>query len=461
MTKRGKSLFGLSPEDKQRLVKDVLAKRQQRQKTTPSAPEITDRLRTEVPERFFKFSKLPGYHQLHVQREISIRAGLTNPFFMPHEGVATDVTRIGDKEFINFSTYNYLGLNGHPKVSEAAKAAIDRYGTSASASRVVSGERPVHRELENAIAKLLGAEDCIAFVSGHATNVTTIGHLFGPRDLILHDALAHNSITQGAMLSGAKRLSFPHNDWRKADAMLNDLRRDYEKVVVVLEGVYSMDGDAAPLDKFVELRRKHKVFLMVDEAHALGILGKTGRGIGEHFGIDPADVDIWMGTLSKTLSGCGGYIAGETALIEYLKFTAPGFVYSVGMPPPVAAAAIASIEVMLDEPERVAAVQERGKFFLEAARERGLDTGYSQGHAVVPVIVGNSLRAGQLSNVLFDRGINVQPIVHPAVEERAARLRFFVSSMHTEAQILYTVDAVREELDRLETADGASTAEAG
>jgi 8-amino-7-oxononanoate synthase len=171
-------------------------------------------------------------------------------------------------------------------------------------------------------------------------------------------------------------------------------------------------------------------------------MGPRGRGIGEHFGVNPADVDLWMGTLSKALGSCGGYIAGERALIENLKYAAPGFVYSVGISPPLAAASLEALRVMQKEPERVERLQRRSQQFLQLARSHGIDTGLSQGHAVIPAIVGSSLKAVKLSQKLFDRGINVQPIIYPAVEERAARLRFFISCMHTEAQLQTVVEAV-------------------
>jgi 8-amino-7-oxononanoate synthase len=224
----------------------------------------------------------------------------------------------------------------------------------------VSGERGVHRDLERALARAYGVDDAIAFVSGHATNVTVIGHLFGPRDLILHDALVHNSVLQGVKLSGAHRLPFPHRDTTALDAILADQRRQFERVLIVVEGIYSMDGDYPDLPRLIEIKRRHRAFLMVDEAHSFGVMGARGLGIREHFGVDGADVDIWMGTLSKTLASCGGFIAGEMALIEHLKFLAPGFLYSVGMPPPTAAAALAALECMLAEPHRVAALQARG-----------------------------------------------------------------------------------------------------
>mgnify|MGYP001588445006 CR=1 FL=1 len=240
------------------------------------------------------------------------------------------------------------------------------------------------------------------------------------------------------------RRSFPHNNLAALDALLADVRGQFERALIAVEGHYGMDGDTADLPALVELKRRHGCFLMVDEAHALGVLGPTGKGLHEHHRVPGCDVDIWMGTLSKTLAGCGGYIAGERALVELLKYTAPGFVYSVGIAPPLAAAALAALQTMLKEPERVARLQHNAALLLRLARAAGIDTGSSQGHAIVPAIVGSSLKAARLSKALFERGINVQPIVHPAVEEKAARLRFFVSHRHSQAQLEEAVSAVRE-----------------
>lgn len=391
-----------------------------------------------------RFDTLPAYQQVSIIREMSGRLRIASPFFRVHEGVAGATTQINGHTYINFANYNYLGLSGDPEISASAKAAIDQYGTSASASRMVAGERPVQRELERALASVYEVDDCVAFVSGHATNVTVIGCLFGPGDLIVHDSLAHNSIVQGAQLSGAKRLNFPHNDWAALDALLTRVRRDYKRVLIAVEGIYSMDGDLPELERFIDIKRRHGAFLMVDEAHSFGVLGDTGKGIREHFGLAGRDVDIWMGTFSKTLAGCGGYIAGEQALIDILRHLAPGFLYSVGISPVLAAASLAALRRMLDEPERVATLRERGRQFVDAAREAGLDIGLSAGYSVVPVLTGSSLKAAQWANALFEKGINTQPIFYPAVEEKAARLRFFICSTHTPEQIAYTVQSVAQ-----------------
>ncbi|MCE5241674.1 MAG: aminotransferase class I/II-fold pyridoxal phosphate-dependent enzyme [Desulfobacteraceae bacterium] len=448
-----KGISGLTAQIKDRLIHQALERRLQSAGRDSGDRDDAGPLSSadgyDVAEKYYRFHLHPAYQQLRIINEGAARLGVKNPFFKLHEGAAGARTVIGGKTYINFASYNYLGFSGHPYVVEAAKGAIDRYGTSVSASRLVSGERPVHRELERAIAEAYGAEDAVVFVSGHATNVTTIGYLFGPRDLVLHDELIHNSALQGIQLSGAKRLPFPHNDWAALDTILAAQRRHFERVLIVLEGIYSMDGDYPDLPKFIEVKRRHRAFLMVDEAHSFGVMGPTGMGIREHFGLQAADVDIWMGTLSKTLAGCGGFIAGEAALVELLKFLAPGFLYSVGMSPPVAAACLAAMECLRREPERVAALQRRGRFFLERAREAGIDTGTSAGLAVIPAIAGSSLKAARLSAALFERGINVQPILYPAVPEKSARLRFFVSCEHEENEIQETVQVLAEEIARL------------
>ena len=442
---------GITAQIKDKLIQQVFERRL-RQSEQRNSIEATNCLSVDsvnIPEQFYRFHLHIGYQHIRIINDGAARLGIDNPFFKLHEGVAGATTQIGGREYINYANYNYLALSGHPEINQASKAAIDRYGTSVSASRLVSGERPIHRELEQTIAKVYGVDDAIVFVSGHAANVTTLGHLFSPRDLILHDELIHNSILQGITLAGAKRLTFPHNDWSALDAILTQQRHYFERVLIVLEGIYSMDGDYPELPRFVELKHKHKTFLMVDEAHSFGVLGKRGLGIREHFGLQGNDVDIWMGTLSKTLAGCGGFIAGETALVEHLKFLAPGFLYSVGMSPPVAAASLAALQILQREPERVATLHARGRFFLEQARAHGIDTGTSAGLAVIPAITRSSVKAGRLSAALFERGINVQPIIYPAVPEKSARLRFFISCEHTEAQIRQTVEAVVEESRRI------------
>lgn len=407
----------------------------------------------DIPADHYRFDRFEEYLQLRESLQMLDATGLPNPFFKAHEGLTNDTTVIGGRELINFSSFNYIGMSGDPEVAEAAKQAIDRYGTSVSASRLVSGEKVLHRELERALAEMVGVEDALILSAGHGTNETTIGHLFGAGDLLLHDALAHNSIVQGCKLSGAKYRAFQHNDWLVLDRLLTDLRPQYRRVLVAIEGTYSMDGDIPDLPKFIEVKKRHKVFLYVDEAHSIGVLGARGRGIGEHFDVNPSDVDLWMGTLSKALGSCGGYIAGNKAVIEYLKYTAPGFVFATGISPANTAAALAAIRLLEQDRGRLETLRQRSELFLRLAKERGLNTGHSHGTPIIPVILGSSVLSLQMSAAMGRRGVNVQPILYPAVEERAARLRFFITSQHTEAQIRHTVDAVAEELHRVQSGE--------
>ena len=382
-------------------------------------------------------------------REVAELFEVGNPYFRVHDERGGATTSIGGIRHINFASYDYLGLNSDPRVARAAKDAIDQYGISASASRLVAGERGIHRELEAALAHHYGVEDAVAFVSGHATNVFAIDTILGSKDLVIYDAYSHNSIVKGATLSGAARLSFPHNDFTALETLLQSNRSRYENVLVVVEGIYSMDGDMPDLPALLELKKKFGVWLMVDEAHSTGVLGKTGHGIAEHFSIDPTDIDIWMGTMSKTLASSGGYICGSRELIELLKGKAAGFVYSVGLSPPLAAAALCSLQILEKEPERVSRLQHNGKLFLKLARESGLDTGFSEGYCVTPVLVGNSLKAARLSEKLGERAFNILPVIYPAVPMNSARLRFFITSEHTEKHIEEAIEVTGEELGQL------------
>jgi 8-amino-7-oxononanoate synthase len=389
------------------------------------------------------FRQHPGWQQLQIMREGAKKLGVEDPFFRVHEGCSGGTALIGGRECINFASYNYLGLSGDPRVISAAHQAAEQFGTSVSASRMVSGERPIHRELEQALAAVYAADDALAFVSGHATNVSVIGYLMGKRDLILHDEYIHNSALLGAQLSGATRMAFRHNDSAHLELLLNQHRGRFERVLILVEGLYSMDGDTPDLPSLIRLKQDHEAWLMVDEAHALGVLGTYGRGSHERAGIDPAMVDIWMGTLSKTLSGCGGYIAGCAELIDILRHWAPGFLYSVGLPAMTAAAALESLRILQAEPERVSKLQRNARHFAERASGEGWDLGPCQHHAVVPLILGSSVRAARLSQQLLTAGINVQPILYPAVPEKSARLRFFISSLHTEVQLDHTLEMLQ------------------
>ncbi|MEV0028472.1 aminotransferase class I/II-fold pyridoxal phosphate-dependent enzyme [Nocardia sp. NPDC050793] len=410
----------------------------------PAATELSEQAPTVEPQ--YRIADFPEVQAISARIDMAEQSGVTNPYFLVNDGVTRDTSVIQGHEVLNFSSYNYLGMSGHPAVTAAVQGAVARYGSSVSASRLLSGEKTIHAELERELAALLGTEDAITLTSGHATNVTVIGHIVGPGDLIVHDSLAHDSILQGCKLSGATRRPFPHNDHAALDRMLTDIRHQYRRVLVVIEGVYSQDGDIPDLPAMIEVKKKHKALLMIDEAHSIGVLGATGGGIGEYFGVDRADVELWSGTMSKALAGCGGYVAGSRDLIRFLKYTTPGFVYSVGITPANAAASLAVLRRMRSEPEVFERLRGLSRLFLELAKEAGIDTGDSHDTPVVPCIVGNSMTTLALSNALLRRGINVNPILHPAVPEDAARLRFFITTCHTEEQIRSTVKVLAEEL---------------
>ena len=410
----------------------------------PGDPPVPLAAADPIPEAHYDVCQFPECVAFHQRLASTAAAGLENPFFRTSQSVRHRVTSIAGREVISYTSFDYLGLAGHPAVAESAKAAIDRFGCSASASRLVGGNHEILDELDRELAQFVGTEAAIVFPSGYGTNASLFGHLFGEEDLILYDELAHNSIVQGATLSKAARRSFPHNDAAAADALLRDVRSRYRRVVLAIEGVYSMDGDFPDLRKFVEVKHRHRALLYIDEAHSLGVLGKTGRGLCEHFGVDPAEGDLWMGTISKALASGGGYLAGRAPLMRYLQYTVPSFVFATACSPPNAAAALTALRLLREHPERVERLRARSRLFLRLVQDCGLDTGNSCDTPIVPVILGDSARCIQVSHELLGRGVNAQPILFPAVRESAARVRFFITAEHTEEQIVRTVKALAE-----------------
>ncbi len=369
-------------------------------------------------------------------------AGFENPFFRVNQQVHGSVATVDGREVINYASFDYLGMASDPRVIEAAKEAIDRFGTSASASRLVGGDNTILHDLDEELAQFLGTEEAIVLPSGYGTNASLLGHLFGDEDLILYDELAHNSMVQGSALSGAQRRAFPHNDAEFLDRLLRDVRGKHRRVVIAIEGLYSMDGDYPDLTKFIDVKKRHNAMLYVDEAHSVGVLGATGRGICEHFDVDPNDGDIWMGTISKALGSGGGYIAGRKKLIQYLKYTTPALVFATASSPANAAAALAALRVLREEPQRVSQLREQSQLFLKLAKDCGLNTGTCCDTPIIPIILGDSLRCVDVSAALLRQGVNARPILYPAVPENAARIRFFINADHTEEQICRTVEVL-------------------
>ena len=339
---------------------------------------------------------------------------------------------VNGREMKMFASYSYLGLIGHPRISRAAKEAIDRFGTGTHGVRTLAGSLTLHRELEERIATFKGTDDAITFSSGYATNLTTVSTLVGRHDTVFCDKLNHASIVDGCLLSGAKFVRFRHNDMQDLEARLQEAPSGGVRLVVA-DAVFSMDGDIVHLPPLVDLCRRYHAWLMIDEAHSLGVLGETGRGIEEHFGM-PGVIDIKMGTLSKTIPSVGGYIAGEKDLITYLRHQSRAYIFSAALPPAQAAAALEAFRVIEDEPWRVQAVQRNAAHFIRSVRGHGLDTLRTE-TAIVPVLCGTDDRAFRMTSEAHKKDIFVLPVVSPAVPEGLARLRATVTAAHQPEEI--------------------------
>jgi len=358
-------------------------------------------------------------------------------YLQPIEAMDGAWVTVNGRQMLMFASYSYLGLLGHSKINAAAQKAIQRYGTGTHGVRILAGTLPLHQQLERTISEFKHSDDAIVYSSGYVTNLTTVAALVGRHDVVLSDKLNHASIVDGCLLSRARFVRFRHND-------MADLERRLQQVggaarLLVTDAVFSMDGDIINLPEVSRLCRAYGVTLMVDEAHSVGVLGETGRGIEEHFGLEDV-IDLKMGTLSKTIPSLGGYVAGEEEVIRYLKHHSRAFVFSAALPPAQVAAAQAAFEVMQAEPERVKALQRNVEHFLGGLRARGFDTLNSE-TPIVPILCGSDERAYQMAKCCQERDIFVLPVVAPAVPVGSARLRANVMSTHTPEDIDRALDA--------------------
>ena len=348
---------------------------------------------------------------------------------------------VNGREMDMFASYSYLGLIGHPKINAAAKAAIDKYGTGTHGVRTLAGTLTIHRELEDTIADFKQAEAAITYSSGYATNLTVVSTLVGRGDYVISDKLNHASIVDGCLMSGAKFLRFQHNDMEALEHRLQQVPAGATKLVIS-DSVFSMDGDVINFPRMVELCRKYHAWLMIDEAHSVGVLGKTGRGIEEHFGME-GTIDIKMGTMSKTIPSVGGYIAGSKELINYLRHASRAYIFSAAVPPAQAAAAKAAFEVILEEPWRVEKVNANSRQFINGLKQCGFDTLYTE-TAIVPVVCGSDENAYRMTREAQHKDIFVLPVVSPAVPPGLARLRATVTTAHEPNEIAHAVDVIHE-----------------
>jgi 8-amino-7-oxononanoate synthase len=362
-----------------------------------------------------------------------------NPWFAQVDVLATQARSRG-RSLISFANYDYLGLSQHPSIVAAVTDAMTRFGAGSLGSRLVGGERSIHGELEQALAAFVGAQSCIATVSGYLANCSVISHLCGGNDLIVIDELSHNSIVTGATNNRARLVTFRHNDMDHLEHLLAAERTNFRNCLIAVEGLYSMDGDFPNLPQLLTLKDKHAAWILVDEAHSVGVLGDRGRGLSEHFGEDPQRIDLIVGTLSKTLVSCGGFICGNHQVVEWLKYRLPGFVFSVGISPIIAAAANAALKLLIAEPSRVSRVQMLSEYFVNGARNAGLSTGHAVGRGIVSVLFADLKQAMATAETLLRNDIFAPPIVHFGVPTGGHRIRFFVTAAHDTRHI----DAVLE-----------------
>jgi glycine C-acetyltransferase len=348
---------------------------------------------------------------------------------------------VNGRDMSMYASYSYLGLIGHPRINEAAKRAVDKFGTGTHGVRTLAGSLTLHRELEETIADFKHAEDAITYTSGYATNLTAISTLMGRGDYVLSDKLNHASIVDGCMMSGAEFRRFRHNDMDDLEKRLQQIPDGVTKMVVA-DSVFSMDGDIIDLPRMVALCRKYGAYLMMDEAHSVGVLGKTGRGIEEHFDMVGA-IDIKMGTLSKTIPSVGGYIAGKKELIDYLRHGSRAYIFSAALPPAQAAAAMESFKVILDEPWRMEKLWKNTRQFIDGLKDMGFDTMLTE-TAIVPVLCGTDERAFALTQACQRQDVFVLPVVSPAVPEGSARLRATVTAAHETDEIQYAMDVIEK-----------------
>jgi glycine C-acetyltransferase len=348
---------------------------------------------------------------------------------------------INGREMGMFASYSYLGLIGHPRINSAAKQAIDQYGTGTHGVRTLAGTLTLHRQLEETIADFKHAEEAITFTSGYVTNLSVISTLLGRGDYVISDKLNHASIVDGCLMSGAKFLRFHHNDTPALEERLKQIPAGAAKLVVA-DAVFSMDGDIIDFPNVVALCKKYQAWLMIDEAHSVGVLGKTGRGVEEHFGM-PDTIDIKMGTLSKTIPSVGGYVAGRKELINYLRHATRAYIFSAALPPAQAAAAKAAFEVILEEPWRVDKVRANGLHFIQGLKDRGFNTLNTQ-TAIVPVVCGEDETAYLMTRAVQRQDVFVLPVVSPAVPPGLARLRATVTAAHEPQEIEHAMDVIAE-----------------
>lgn len=361
------------------------------------------------------------------------------PYYKAIESEQSTVVKIDGKDVLMFSSNSYLGLSNDPRLKEAAKAAIDKYGTSCSGSRFLNGTLDIHVELENKLAQLVGKDEALCFSTGFQVNLGVVSALCGRNDYLLLDRLNHASIIEGSRLAFGKSLKYAHNDMGDLEKCLQQCEPESVKLIVA-DGVFSMEGDIVPLPEMVALSDKYDAEIMLDDAHSIGVLGHQGRGTASHFGLTDK-VGLIMGTFSKSFGSLGGFIASDFDTINYLKHNARSLIFSASMPPSNVAAVSKAIDIMLDEPERIQHLWDVSNYARKQFKERGFDTGRSE-TPIIPLFVRNSEKAFWLCSRLLEDGVFVTPVIAPAVPENDVLIRFALMATHTHEQVDEAIDKI-------------------
>ncbi|MBW4039670.1 MAG: aminotransferase class I/II-fold pyridoxal phosphate-dependent enzyme [Acidobacteria bacterium] len=364
------------------------------------------------------------------------------PFHMPLQAKAGPCVTADGHQMLMMSSYDYLGLIGHPRIDHAAIEAVKRYGTSTSGARLLTGTLDIHRKMEADLAAFKGTEDAITVSSGYMANLAVIYGLFGPSDRVIIDELCHRSLLDACKMAGVAIQRFRHNDPQSARDELQKPSHA-NRTLLISDGVFSMDGDICCLPDLIALKKEFGCFLMMDEAHASGVLGATGRGTDEHFGIDTSDVDIWTGSLAKSIPSTGGFVAVSQEVAIFLQHASSPYIFSAAMAPSSVAAIQTGLAILREEPQRVAIVKRNGDFLRKGLRELGYDVGLSE-TAVVPVILKDEVTTALFARRLRDFGIIAAPVMFPAVAQGLARLRLCVTAAHTLEQLTSVLEAFRQ-----------------
>lgn len=344
------------------------------------------------------------------------------------------------REMIMMASNNYLGLTTHPKVVAAGRAANDKYGAGAGSVPLLAGTLDIHRQLEQRLAKFKGCEDAIIFTSGYSSNVGCVSGLVRQGDVAINDRINHASIVDGCKLSGGDTKWFRHNDMKSLNRALRDCDQAYNGKLVIVDGVFSMDGDISPLPEIVELAKKYGARVMIDEAHASGVIGNTGRGSPEHWHME-GQIDIVAGTLSKGLGGVGGFVASSREVVDYLRMYARSYMFSTAMTPAITASLIAAIDVIENEPELRAKLWHNIDYVMAHLKEMGFNLGGAE-TAIIPIIIGDDLKVKEMARLIHERGVFVNPVFYPAVAKRKSRIRLSLMATHTQEDLDQTLEAI-------------------